>query len=295
MYYSTSEIDGIIEKVVELENLLSRHKEESDIYRLNSSAGLSAVTVHPHTQSVLDRALYYSELSSGKFDLTIGPLVSLWNINEQSIIPSDEDIERVKLLVGYEQISKIEKSEYLLEQEGMAVDLGGIAKGYSADIIRDYFKSLGVESAIINLGGNIYGMGLKTNGSHWNIGIQHPRSNRGDYVGILKVEDASFVTSGDYERYFEVEGKRYHHILDTETGYPLDGEIISSSIISKNSIDGDAISTITFGMSINDMINFMEKTEAKGIFITRDKEIYVDEELKEMFTLKDDSYRLKSY
>lgn len=292
VYYSSTKIEGIDKLVYDLEKRVSSYRKESDVYNINRNSGQSFITVHPQTKYILEKALYYSDISNGKFDLTIGPLVSLWNINEKSIVPFERDIENAKKLVDYRRISISEENGFLLNDQGMSIDLGGIAKGFATDLVRDYLRSHGVEKALINLGGNIYAMGLKPDATLWSIGIQDPRGMRGDYVGILNIENSSLVTSGDYERFFMVESKRYHHILDTGTGYPLDGEIISASIISKNSIDGDALSTIAFGMNIHEAVSLMKKTESKGIFITRSKEIHIDKDLEDIFILKDDSYKL---
>lgn len=280
--------------VLGIENLMSSHIEHSDIYKINSMSGNS---YHPdeRTLNVIKKGLFYSKISEGVFDIAIGPLVSLWNIGERNIVPEKTDIEEILPLLDYHNVTILDNGDVRLEKKGMALDLGAIAKGYAADVVKEYLISLGVKSAIINLGGNINLIGSKVDGSNWKIGIQHPRGDRGEYIGIVELSNSSFVSSGDYERFFIKEGIRYHHILSRDTGYPLSRNFIGTSIISETSIDGDALSTITFGSSMEQVMSLNNQFKFLGIFITDEYTIYISEELKAIFTLKDDRYRLIVY
>ncbi|OQY37721.1 MAG: hypothetical protein B6229_07780 [Spirochaetaceae bacterium 4572_7] len=146
---------------------------------------------------------------------------------------------KAKALVSYGDILIDDSNKVMLKRSGMELDLGGIAKGYASSKVKEYLVELGVESAIINLGGNIDLIGSKPKGVGWRVGIQHPREDRGKYIGILELNDKSLVSSGDYERFFIEDGIRYHHILDVKSGFPRNGEIISASIIGSSSIEGE--------------------------------------------------------
>lgn len=285
------DMEQIKKIVVNIENLMSTHILDSDISKINRLAGMDFYTPDFRTLEVIKKGIEFGELSNGGFDISIGPLVKLWNINNQSRIISESEIDPVLNLINYKNIIIKDNSVKLLNK-GMSLDLGGIAKGYASNIVKEYLISSGVTSAIINLGGNIDLVGNKPGGFPWRVGIQHPRNVRGEYIGILGLTGKSFVSSGDYERFFEVDGIRYHHILSSKTGYPKRGEIISSSILSDSSFNGDALSTITFGLSISEVKELRKKINFEGVFITEDRSIYLTEGIKKIFTLKDESYNI---
>jgi thiamine biosynthesis lipoprotein len=175
----------------------------------------------------------------------------------------------------------------------MKVDLGAIAKGYAADEVARILKENGVKHAIINLGGNVMTIGGNPNGKPWRIGIQDPYNPRGEYLGILPIKDKTVVTSGTYERYFIENGKRYHHILDPDTGYPTDNKLDSVSIITDKSIDGDGLSTSTLLLGLDEGMKLIEKLEnVEAIFVTSDKQVYVSSGLKKDFTLTNPAFKL---
>lgn len=244
-------LDKSFDRIREIEDKMSITIEDSDVSKINKNAGKNPVKVDDEVYEILTRAKYFAELTDGAYEPTIGPLVDLWNIrnegkNNKHDIPSKEDIEKALNKVDYKKLELLEDNKVFLKEEGMKLDLGGIAKGYAADEIKKILKENGVNSAIVDLGGNIYAVGSKGQDEYWKIGIQNPQEQRGSYVGIIEVKDSSVVTSGDYERYFEVNGKRYHHIIDSKTGYPSDNELSAISIIAKSSTDSDALSTALF-------------------------------------------------
>lgn len=288
------DIEHVKELIKNIENKMSAHKDGSDIININNSNG-EKVSIDNQTLEVIKRGLFFGNLSNGIFDISIGPLVTLWNVGESSEPPKDEDIDKLLPLIEYKNIDVDSDGSVSLLNPNMKLDLGGIAKGYAADVVKNYLVSEGVTSAIINLGGNINLIGKKIDNSDWNIGIQHPREERGKYVGILSINDTSLVSSGDYERYFIADGVRYHHILNSETGYPVRGEFIGSSIVYPKSIDSDALSTITFSSSIEEIISLKEKIPFSGIFVTEDKRIYISKDIEDNFRLVDDSYRLITF
>ena len=256
------------------ENTISRTIETSEISQINNANG-EAVIVSDMTIALLQKGIEYGELSKGKFDITIAPLTELWDIkNNPGTLPSEDEISEALSHVDYRNI-QIKGNEVSLLDPAAAIDLGGIAKGYMADQLKDYLLSEGVESALINLGGNILTIGTKPNGSPFKLGIQKPFDKQGISIATVNSVDNSLVSSGVYERYFELDGTRYHHILNTETGYPYDNGLLGVSIISPESVDGDALSTTCFALGLEEGINLIDSLEnIEAIFITEDYKIY---------------------
>jgi len=206
--------DGAFSIIEKEDLLMSLQKGNSELSGLNSSAGLEQVSVSEDTYEVVKTALSFSEKTDGAFDPTIAPLVELWGIGEDfsGSVPAEELIISKKNLTDYKSVELNDNGRIFLKKKGMKIDLGGIAKGYIADKVKDYLHSQGVKRGIINLGGNIIVMGSKPESQPWKIGIQNPFDSRGNHIGIAEVKDKTIVTSGIYERYFYFEGKRYHHI-----------------------------------------------------------------------------------
>ncbi|MFA7572870.1 MAG: FAD:protein FMN transferase [Lutispora sp.] len=289
-------IDEAFDRIKEIENKMTINSENpSQITRLNDASGSHEVEVSEDTFYVLEKGKYYSQLSQGEFDITIGPLVKLWNIGTQyAAIPEPMVLAETLKLVDYNKLSLNEQRHTAkLEASGMKVDLGAIAKGYAADEVASILRNHGVKHAIINLGGNILAVGGNVNGNPWKIGVQNPFNPRGDYLGIVQIDNKSVVTSGIYERYFEQDGKRYHHILEPRTGYPGDNGLAGVSIITDKSIDGDGLSTSIFLLGLDKgmkLIEGLDNTEA--LFITTDKKIYMTKGFKDVFTLTHKEYTL---
>lgn len=253
-------LDGAFALCEEYEQLLSRTIETSDVYRINAAQG-EPVRVSAPTLEALQAALDYAELSGGAFDPTIEPLTTLWDIMSDSPrVPEGDDIAAALSRVDWTQV-RIEGDAVSLAP-GMGLDLGGIAKGYIADRLREYLRAQGVGSALINLGGNVLTLGGKPDGSEFVVGIQKPFGERqSDLIGAYRIKDMSVVTSGVYERYFEQDGVLYHHILDTETGYPVDNDVFSVTIISPGSTEGDALSTICFALGVDSGLELIESLD----------------------------------
>lgn len=291
-------LDAAFNKLSELENLLSINKTNTLIDAINENAGLSPVQVDEATYSLVQKGIYYSELTSGAFDITIGPIVKLWNIGFPSArVPSQEEINAKLPLVDYNLITLDDSSKSVyLEKKGMLLDLGGIGKGYAADEVAQLLSEAGVEHAIINLGGNIYTLGDKPGNKLWTIGVQDPFNPRGDTIGTIGVANKSIVTSGIYERYLTAEdGTKYHHILNPTTGYPYDNHIAGVSIISDSSTDGDALSTATFALGLDEGLAFIEKLDGiDAIFVTTDRKVYVTSGIKEQFHLTSSDFTLEN-
>lgn len=298
LYDSQSEaiIDEAFSELSKLENILSVNKTNTLIDQINESSGISPVQVDEETYQLIEKSLYYSDLTSGAFDITIGPIVKLWGIGFPNFrVPSQSEIDDALPLIDYHLVTlnKANHSIYL-EKSGMQLDLGGIAKGYAADKVVQLLRQNGVQRAMINLGGNLYALGDKPNHEPWIIGIQDPLDSRGEALGSIAVSNKSIVTSGIYERYNTGEdGKTYHHILNPSTGYPFDNEIAGVSIISDSSTDGDALSTSAFALGVKEGIDFIESLDGvDAIFVTTDKKIYITSGIKEGFNLLSSDYSI---
>lgn len=299
LYENGSEevLDKVFKRVQEIENLVSINKEETEIDKLNENAGISPVKLSDTSFEIIEKALYYSKLSNGGYDLTVGPLVKLWNIGlPEAKVPTQEEINEVIKNIDYTKVVlNKDTKEVFLSQKGMLLDLGSIAKGYAADEIVKILKEENINSAIIDLGGNIYALGFKEGNKNWKIGIQNPFDNRGKIVGSLEVSNKTVVTSGVYERYIEQDGQTYHHILNPETGYPYETDIAGVSIIADKSIDGDALSTLVFTKGLEKGLELVENIDGvDAIFITNNKEVYVTKDLKDNFKITNEEFILKN-
>ena len=289
----------IFDKITDIEQRMTINEKypDSEIIKLNNASGKEYVKLSEDTFYVLEKAKYYSGLSQGKFDITIGPVVKLWNIgSDKARVPSDEEIAAKLPLVDYNQLLlDKENMRAKLNQEGMIVDLGAIAKGYAADVAAGILKEAGIKHAIVNLGGNVVALNTKPDGSLWRLGLQDPYEPRGTSMGVVLLNDQTLVSSGTYERYFEQDGKRYHHLLDPVTGYPGDNGLVSVSIVTKQSCDADALSTGAFLLGLEEGLKLIEELpDTEAIFITADKKVYVTSGINENnFEITNLAYQLQ--
>jgi len=236
---SKEAVEESLKKLNEINEMASANIDTSDVYKINSASGKSYVRVNPEIYKMIETSIKYSKLSDGAWDITLGPIINLWGIGtDNERLPSDEEIKAKLPLVGYDKISINENdNSVMLQKEGMAIDLGGIAKGFAADEVLKIYKKYNIENGLINLGASsIYALGKNKDNNEWSVGLKHPRNeDPNEYMGIIKLSNESLSTSGDYERYFIKNNKRYHHIIDPKTGYPVDNGVISDTIV----IDGD--------------------------------------------------------
>ncbi|HHT56803.1 FAD:protein FMN transferase [Herbinix luporum] len=282
-------LDQCMELIKKYEKIFSRTDPESELYAINNQTapheGLTYY-ISDEMSELIAYGLYYSKLSDGAFDISIAPVSSLWDftgINPR--LPSKEEINKALAYIDYKNIH-LEGNKLTLAREGIRLDLGAIAKGYIADKVKEYLLSQGVNSAIINLGGNVLCLGTKPDGSYFKVGIQKPYADRNETIAIMEINDMSVVSSGVYERYFTFEGNNYHHILNPKTGYPYNNNLISVSIISKASVDGDGLSTSCFALGLDEGIKLLESIpDTYGIFITSDYEVHYTKGFKEAITL----------
>lgn len=272
------------QRLKEIEDSMSLHSETSEIAKINKHAGKQPVTVSRDTFTVIQEALRIAKLSNGAFDPTIGPLVKAWDIGGNNPRkPSEDEIDSLLGLIDWNAVVLDEKtSSVYLPKEHMMLDLGGIAKGYAADEVAKILHEHKVEKAIINLGGNVLTMGRKADGSLWRIAIQNPEWERGGYVIVTQLDAISLVTSGPYERYLDIDGVRYHHILDTETGYPVESNITSASILMPSSFTADALSTAVYSLGLKDGLSLIESMiGVEAIFLTDDYRVIVSKGIEE--------------
>ncbi len=251
------------------DSMFSNKVEDSEISRINNAGG-APVEVSSETVTLIKKAVYYSDLSNGVFDITIAPVSNLWDFHADEPVPPAAAASHV----DYKNILIKDNTIQLLDPYA-SIDVGAIAKGYIADKLKDYLKDHGIRHALINLGGNVLAMGKKLDGSEYNIGIQKPFDQTGEPITSIRLSDKSVVTSGTYQRYFESEGKMYHHILDPHTGYPCENNLHSVTIITNSSLTADALSTTCFLLGYDKglrLINQLDNVDA--VFITKDNEIH---------------------
>lgn len=273
-------------EVARLEALLSRFLPGSDISRINESAGIQSERVSPDTCAVLSKSIEFSRAFPGFFDVTIGPLVSLWNIGKEGFAPPDEDcIQQVLPLVNAQDL--VLDPYHMtagLRNLAQSVDLGGIGKGYAADKVLEIYQKFGVTSAFSNLGGNVVTLGTKPDGAPWRIGIQHPRDET-RLLGSVAVAGQSVVTSGDYQRYSaDRQGKKHHHILNPRTGHPAETGLASVTIVTGQSVTADALSTLLFVAGMDKCPEILQRyPQAGAVLVDVDLHVFVTRNLEDCF------------
>jgi thiamine biosynthesis lipoprotein len=252
------------------EKLLSRTIEGSDVWRINHAKG-EPVEVSEDTAAILRCAAWISEKSGGAFDISIAPASTLWDFTSgEAVLPDAEALAGAAAQIDYTQV-RLEGNTVTLP-EGMMIDLGGIAKGYIADRVKTYLEERGIEHAILSFGGNIVAIGKKPDGTDWKVGIQDIDKPTGEYMLVAANRGGSTVTSGIYERGFDLDGVHYHHLLNPKTGWPEQNELASVTILSDSSMEGDALATAAFILGTEkglELINSLEGIEA--VFIARDR------------------------
>lgn len=283
------------EKLREMESsLLSWTDEDSQIFKLNNADG-KAVEVDSGLAADLKKICQLSEDSDGAFDPTLGRLIRLWDIDgENPHVPDQSDIDALLPEVGYEKIQLDGNTVTLLE--GCTLDLGAVGKGLGCDFIMDYLQTQpDVSGMILNLGGSsVMTYGEKPDGTPWKVALTDPRDVEGDYLGAITLASNQYLsTSGDYEKYFMEDGKRYHHILDPKTGYPVWNGLTSVTIVCDQGYLADGLSTACFVLGLEGSKSLLEKYGAEAIFVDEDKNIYVTDGLMDKFELMKDSYTVK--
>lgn len=289
------------------ELIFSRTNEKSELYKLNHRKDVSdgdfstdgQTTPYPVSgtadtwhisedlASLLSQGLSITRESDGAFDIAIAPLTSLWDFTaEDPKVPDDAAIQKALPLCSSDGVT-IDGQDITLPSDDIQFDVGAIAKGYIADRMKDLLVKKGVKSAIINLGGNVLCIGSKPDGTPFKVGIQKPFADRNETEAVMDITGKSVVSSGIYERCFKQGGKLYHHILNPQTGYPYDNGLISVTIISDQSVDGDALSTTCFALGLEDGLKFAEKKGVQAVFITEDYELHYTDGFQDEINVTD--------
>jgi len=285
--------DAIFARIHEIERRMSAFLPDSYISRINAAAGIAPVQVHEEILYVLERAMQIAELSGGAFDPTVGPLTFIWGITSDSPrVPDQEEIDAVLPLVNWRDIElDRQQGTVFLRQEGMALDLGAIAKGYAADQAVAIIREARLERALVDLGGNVVTFGVKLDRTPWRVGLQNPLGDRGEFIGVISGWDMTVVTSGVNERYFVHEGEHFHHLFSPFNGHPARTGLLSATIVTEVSMDADALSTAIFVLGYErgrEMIDALDGVEA--IFVFEDRSVRKTPGAD--FVLVDPSFRL---
>jgi thiamine biosynthesis lipoprotein len=288
-------VDESIKRISKIENEMSIFLPNSEVSRINENSGKNAVKVSSDVLYVAQKAYKHAEISNGAFDATVEPITYLWGIGtSHQKVPTKNEIEETKKLVNYKDMIIDEKNSTIkLRQNGQGVDFGGIAKGYCADELKKICDKYGIESGIINLGGNVYDVGSQPSGSPWRTGVQDPLGENGSYIGIIKNTDKSVVSAGDYERFFVKDGKTYGQIFNPLTGYPSKNGVIATTIVSDYSIDGDAFSNSLYVLGVDKGLKLIKSHKnIDALFVTSDKKVYLTPGMKKIFKLTNTSYKI---
>lgn len=292
----TTLLEGCMEICDKYETIFSRTNPDSELYQLNHrelpevNGSADTYQISEPLAELISEGLAYSKESEGAFDIAVAPLTSLWDFtSEAPQVPEASAIQEALSQIGSSDVS-LKGQNISLPSPDTAFDLGGIAKGYIADRIKDYLVSEDVESALISLGGNVVCIGDKPDGTPFRIGVQKPFADRNETVAIMEITDRSVVSSGIYERCFEEDGKLYHHILDPSTGYPYENDLVAVTIVSDNSVDGDALSTACFALGYEKGLAFAQSHDnIQAIFITKDYQIHYTEGFRDAVPIEETS------
>lgn len=271
------------QRIEELDKLLSTGLPESEISQLNQQG---TGVLSRDSNYLMKRSMEICEQTGGTFHPLIYPVMELWGFPTQNYqVPDDVTLQETMQLLDTSKLDyDSDTGRITFLEKGMKMDFGGIAKGYtSAEVIR-ICKENGMKSAIMNLGGNVWALGSKPDGNAWHVAVRDPQ-NEADYIGILSVRDCAVITSGGYERYFEQDGKRYHHIIDPAKGYPADSGLTSVTIVSEDATLADALSTSLFIMGLEDATEYWKEhsDEFEMILVTADQEVYLSPGIAEQF------------
>ena len=291
-------IDNAFSEIERLEKLSNFFSSKREVSRINKNAGISGVRVLPDILDMLNKAIMVSEKTEGSFDVTIGPVISLYDFHKK-IKPEESVIKKNLSLVNYRYlIINRDKSTAFLKKKGMLIDLGGISKGYAADKAVETLKRNGINSGLVSIAGDIKAFGLKPDGKPWKIGIRNPRiptnpplvkGGKGgfsdDIMATLELKDMAISTSGDYERFFIIDGRRYHHLLSPRTGYPAQ-KCQSVSVITKEGAFTDAFATGVFILGPEKGIKVLEKLGFDGIIVDSQGKVHTTPNIRGKFEFK---------
>ena len=281
-----------IRRLEELERHLSANAESSTLIDINKASGVSAVNVPADIYPLFARAVFFAEKTDGAFNPAIGGVVKLWNIGfENARKPEDRDIQVALSRTDYKDV-QLAGMAVFLKKEGMKLDLGAIAKGFAADELTRIVKQAGIMHAVIDIGGTISAVGVRPDGKRWNIGIRDPRIRQGQPIISAPIENRSISTSGSYERYFEQDGIRYHHIIDPATGYPVQSNMIAVSVFADSATDADALSTACFVLGYKKAVKLLDELpNTEALFIFDDNSVRTTGNLKKNIMILNSAFQ----
>ena len=258
-------------EVKRLDDIFSNYKNNSVLSRVNSFAGDGRISVSQEFIELTSRAIFFSGLTDGAFDITVGKAIEIWSVGEQkNLMPNRDEIQRAQDCIGFDKMKLYPREKQIeLQSPCLSLDFGGIGKGFALDRAVKILRSYGIKRGIVNFGGNIYAMQPPPGEDGWDVGIRHPR-DEAEVLTLLKVEDIAVSTSGDYERYFEVNGRRFSHIIDPRDGLPVKS-VPSVTVIARNATDADALSTALSVMKRDKAIRFIEGLKDVGVMIVREE------------------------
>jgi thiamine biosynthesis lipoprotein len=296
-------IEAGFAEIKKLDNYLNNFSPDSEISAVSKSAGIKPVHVSRETLDIMQKTIGISNMTGGAFDPTIEPVIKLWQFSKRPANPSlpPLDVLRNALkLVDYHKI-KIDRaaSEIFLQEKGMELDLGGIAKGYAADKAAEAIKTKGIKAALVAIAGDIRGYGLSTTGNPWKVGIQDPRPENPDaerpwedIFASIHLKDSAISTAGDYQRFFIKDGRRYHHIIDPGTGYPAESGLISVSVISPEGYISDGIDTAILILGAEKGMKLLESMGIDGILVDSQKKVFITKNLKRKIEILHKEYQI---
>lgn len=281
-----NDLDKIETEINGLENsVLSWRKEGSDVYRINKGSG-TQVSVSPDTVKIIGQCIDISDDCGGVFDITIGNVTKLWDFGgDNQRLPSDDEIKTALGSVGYKNVSISGNAVQI--KKGQSLDLGAVGKGFVCDKIKELLDKGKTKSAVVSVGGSLLIYGNRT----FSVGIINPDNDK-QSMGTLKLKDTCVSTSGNYEKYFEQDGKRYHHILNATTGYPATSEFKSVTVVCESGLISDALSTVCYIAGYRKSVEILKKFDAEAVFIFNNNAVRVTDGLSGKFTVTDDSYTL---
>ncbi len=302
-----------VQRIEQLEREIS-WRRDGDIGKMNAQAGGEPVTVED-TGELLEELLELSERSGGALDITLGPVTRLWDFDGEPRLPNPEELEKALALVDYRKLS-MDSEEYMyavpiedgshldcigtkyhvsLKEPGMALDLGAVGKGAACDEAAETIYREGISGMVASVGGSVCLRGEKPDGEPFRVSVRDPKGNPAESLGVLELDGGCISTSGSYEKYFEQDGKRYHHILDPRTGYPAESGLLSVTVWCPPELDckypgalSDGLATACFVLGLEDGQKLLESYGAEGIFIGDDGKLTVTEGLKGRFTPRED-------
>jgi len=276
-------LDAAEAAFMDIDRLTNRFEQSSEISTVNSKAGVVPVKVSADVFAMVETSMQWSDKTDGAFNILIGNVMDLWGFGtENPAVPTEEALVEALTRTDYHKIVLDEKNSTIyLPEKGMVIDLGGVAKGYATDKAVAALKDLGIENALINAGGNVYVLGKRADGTPWKVGVRDPQDPE-EIKKVLQGRDTAFVSSGDYQRYFEADGIRYHHILDPADGYPARASA-GTTIIMKSATIADILSTSLFVKGPGEGINLAEKfiEVDAAMIITGDGKIYETKKLRD--------------